>query len=290
MWGLPLAVEQVMIARKLRNGAGRAVLAAMALCLWSQPLAAQGAGDLLVAPTRLELDGFRGTEVILNNIGIERATYRISLELRRMTADGQLEEVDPAQVNAIEAAALDMIAYAPRRVTLEPNQPQSIRVGVRPPENLPDGEYRAHMLFRAIPEPKPASQTAGEASGISIELRPIYGVTIPVIIRAGKLVGEAAIANVAMVEESGRPGLELELTRSGNRSLYGDIRVLKPGADPIVLGRGVAIYPEVDRRSVRFPVPEDFKGTLSGPATVQYVERTNEGTGRVLAEVQVVLR
>jgi hypothetical protein len=44
---------------------------------------ASAAGDLLVAPTRLELDGFRGTEVVLNNIGSEAATYRISLELRR---------------------------------------------------------------------------------------------------------------------------------------------------------------------------------------------------------------
>ena len=54
------------------------------------------AGDLLVAPTRVILDGSRGTEVVLNNIGSEPATYRISLELRRMLPDGSLEEIDPA--------------------------------------------------------------------------------------------------------------------------------------------------------------------------------------------------
>ena len=43
-----------------------------------------GVGDLLVAPTRVVLDGRRGTEIILNNIGDDVATYRVSVELRRM--------------------------------------------------------------------------------------------------------------------------------------------------------------------------------------------------------------
>src|SRR6187551_3107882 len=82
------------------------------------PLAAQG--DLLIAPTRLILDGRRGGEVILSNIGEEEATYRIDLELRRMTSDGQLVPVDEAEANVTEHAALEMIRYAPRRVVLPP--------------------------------------------------------------------------------------------------------------------------------------------------------------------------
>lgn len=280
-----------MISRKFAILVGCAIFAATGLGLPAQPAVAQGAGDLLVAPTRLELDGFRGTEVILNNIGTETATYRISLELRRMTPDGQLAEVDPAQANAMEAAALKMISFAPRRVTLAPNQPQSIRVGVRPPpEGVPDGEYRVHMLFRAIPAPRPASAVNAPVEGIAIELRPIYGVTIPVIVRNGKLAAEAGIDNVKLVSQAGHEGVSLDLTRSGTRSLYGDVRIVKAGREPVVLARGIAIYTEVDRRSVSFPVPEDVKASIAGPATVQYVERTNEGDGRVLAETEVVLR
>jgi hypothetical protein len=111
-----------------------------------------------------------------------------------------------------------------------------------------------------------------------------------VIVRAGKLSAEATIAGVRLTNQEGREGLALDLTRSGNRSLYGDIRVVKPGSSPVIVGRGIAIYPEVDRRSVSLPVPPDFTGSLAGPATVQYVERTGEGTGRVLAEAEVVLR
>jgi hypothetical protein len=276
-----------MFARNLRVS-----LCAAALFFGPQPLSAQeaGAGDLLVAPTRLELNGFRGTEVILNNIGSETATYRISLELRRMTPDGELKEVDPAEANATETSALEMIAYAPRRVTLAPNQPQSIRVGVRPPANLPDGEYRVHMLFRAIPAPRAATEAQFVTEGIAIDLRPIYGVTIPVIVRNGQLSAEAGITNVKLTSEQGREAVAVELTRTGNRSLYGDLRVVKPGREPVTLARGVAIYPEIDRRIVSFPVPEGTSGSLAGPATVQYVERTDEGAGRVLAEAEVVLR
>lgn len=267
----------------LRGACAAAALAAAA------PAAA--GGDLLVAPTRLELDGFRGTEVVLNNIGSEPATYRISLELRRMTPEGRLEDVTEEQATPAERAALELISYAPRRVTLDPNQPQAIRVGVRPPAGLAEGEYRVHMLFRAIPDAKPpTAAAAAPAQGVSVQLTPIYGVTIPVIVRNGKLSAEAGIANARIVQEAGRPAVSFDLTRSGNRSLYGEVRVLKPGAkDPVISAKGIAIYHEIGQRSVTLPVAESFTGTLAGPATIQYIERHPSGS-RVLAESQVVLR
>src|SRR3546814_8043892 len=91
------------------------------------------AGDLLVAPTRIILDGSRGTEVVLSNIGSAPATYRISLEIKRMTAAGGLDEIAEENATPAERAALDMIVLHPRRVTLPPNQPQVRRVGVRVP-------------------------------------------------------------------------------------------------------------------------------------------------------------
>ena len=105
------------------------------------------------------LDGRRGTEIILNNIGDEAATYRISVEFRRMTPDGRLDDV--ADANADEKAAQEMILYAPRRVTLPPRQPQSIRIVGPRAAGLADGEYRVHLLFRAIPPPRPVV-AAGE--------------------------------------------------------------------------------------------------------------------------------
>lgn len=248
-----------------------------------------GIGDLLVAPTRIVLDGRRGTEIILNNIGEEEATYRVSIEFRRMTKAGDLEDV--ATPNAEELAAQSMILYAPRRVTLPPRQPQAIRISARAPAGMADGEYRAHLLFRAVPKPRPVIKPGDEKpKGVSISLTPIYGVTIPVFVRLGNLSATAGIADVQLTKFEGKPAIGLELSRVGDRSTLGEVRVLKPGvADPIAILRGVAVYKEVAARRVTVPIADKYTGSLSGPVTVQYIGSAEEG-GRMLAETQTVLR
>ena len=137
--------------------AARAAL--LAPLLLAAPGARAGVGDLLVAPTRVVLNGSRGTEIILNNIGDDVATYRISVELRRMKSDGRLRM--SRTPNAEEKLAESMIVYAPRRVTLAPHEPQTIRISARAPKDLPDGEYRVHLLFRAVPPPAPVEAPQG---------------------------------------------------------------------------------------------------------------------------------
>ena len=251
-----------------------------------------GIGDLLVAPTRIVLDGRRGAEVVLNNIGEEPATYRISVEFRRMTADGSLEDVSVP--TATDKTAADMIIYAPRRVTLAPHEPQAIRIAARPPQGLPDGEYRIHMLFRAIPPATPVVQPAAattEEKGLRFQLTPIYGVTIPVIVRLGNLQATAGIANVHLEKtKDGGSAVALDLTRSGSRSTFGEVRVLKAGVKaPIALQKAVAVYTEINSRHVSVPLSPEFKGDASGPVTVQYVETYDDGS-HVIAETQTVLR
>lgn len=275
----------------MRNIAKFAAYALLALTAFDgMPVQAQGAGDLLVAPTRVVLDGARGTEVILNNIGAAPATYRISLELRRMRPDGSLEEIEQSAANAVEATTLGMISYAPRRVTLPPNQPQSIRIGIRTPQGLADGEYRVHMLFRAIPESKPAAPSTSQKEGVSIALTPIYGVTIPIIVRQGNLSAKAAISDARVEKGAERDTFSFALARSGTRSTYGRIRVIKPGVEkPLIDARGIAVYAELSDRRVIFPVDDELAEKLKGPATIQYLEDIDAGGG-VIAELQTVIR
>lgn len=254
-----------------------------AVALSAAALPAHAAGDLLVAPTRVILDGSRGTEVVLNNIGSETATYRISLELKRMTPDGGLDEIDEANATPAERAALDMIAFSPRRVTLPPNQPQVIRVGVRIPEGLAPGEYRAHMLFRAVPDAAPAADPAKPvSSGVSIALTPIYGITIPIIVRVGDLAATAKIGDAWVAETKDGPAFEFALTREGTRSVYGDIEVTRPGvAEPLLLARGIAVYPEVGARTVSLRVPPELAAKLKGPVQIRYTEDREVGGGTI---------
>ena len=181
-----------------------------------------------------------------------------------------------------------MIVYAPRRVTLAPREPQTIRISARAPKDLPDGEYRVHLLFRAVPPPTPV-QAPQDVKGIAFALTPIYGVTIPVIARFGNLEAKAGISNVKLVREAGKTAVSLELTRNGERSTFGEVRVMKSGIkDPIAVQRGVAIYTEVGERSLTIPVDDKYASSANGHVTVQYVEPSDNGP-LTIAETDAVL-
>lgn len=273
-----------------RNAQAFSITAAAVLALAGVVPAAQAAGDLLVAPTRVVLDGRRGAEVILNNIGSEEATYRISLELRRMNDNGKLEDILPEAANDKEKAALEIIRFAPRRVTLPPNQPQSIRVGMQAMETLPDGEYRAHMLFRAIPKTADATEEGGPVSGLKINLIPVYGVTIPVIIRKGDLKATAAIANAMIARDNEGQTLQFALSREGDRSVFGEVHVTRPGvSEPLLIAKGIAVYPELASRTVSLPLDTQAAAKMTGEVVISYYEAAEAG-GALITQLRTVLR
>lgn len=250
---------------------------------------AHAQGDLLVAPTRVILDGARGTEVILSNIGADEATYRIGLELRRMTDNGRLEPVEKVDANDTEEAALGMIRYAPRRISLPPGQPQSVRLSARPGADLPDGEYRVHMSFKAIPRPTEVTQEDTEAEGVTLRLIPIYGITIPIIVRHGDVEAQVALTQPSIVQGEKGPELALSIERAGESSTYGVLSIVKPGLpDPIVLAGGIAVYPEIGSREVRINLTEEQAALLRGPARIEYRELEEKG-GALIAAVDGVI-
>jgi P pilus assembly chaperone PapD len=286
-----MGLMMLQIDQKSSGRAGALAAAMLAATMLCTAPANAGVGDLLVAPTRVVFEGSRGTEVILNNIGSEVATYRISLELRRMNKDGELQEVSEAEATANETLALSLIRYAPKRVTLTPDQPQSIRVGLQPEPMaaLADGEYRVHMLFRAIPKAEAPRSAEEKVEGVQIKITPIYGVTIPLIIRKGKLDAKAAIANPRMIQDNGRSMLAFDMTRQGEKSVYGNVIVSKPGvSEPLWTSKGIAIYPETDARKVTLPLSEEAAAQLHGPITVAYYQ-TAEAGGGLIAETKAVL-
>ncbi len=268
--------------------AKRSSLVLAALMAFQVP--SYASGDLLVAPTRVILDSKRGAEVILSNIGNEEATYRVSLVLRRMTDIGKLEDIEKTEASEAESQALSLIRYAPRRVTLLPNQPQSIRIKPIIPADLGDGEYRAHMLFRAIPKTESATEVAADSDGLSIRLIPVYGISIPIIVRKGQLEATAAIANPRIVTDEGGSSFQLDLSRSGDRSVYGEVRVTKPGVrEPIMVAKGIAIYPEVKDRLVRIPIDPKMIPSFNGEIVVSYYEAVNAGGG-LISQTRTVIQ
>ena len=122
------------------------------------------------------------------------------------------------------------------------------------------------------------------------QLRPIYGVTIPVIVRLGNLEAKAGLANVRKVTDGGKPAISLDIVRSGSRSTFGEIRVFKAGVEkPIAMAAGIAVYTEIGQRSVTIPIDPAQAANAAGQVTVQYVEPTDTGPVTI-AETSAVLR
>lgn len=251
---------------------------------------AQAQGDLLVAPTRVVINGAGNAEIVLSNIGSVAATYRIGVELRRMQPDGQFQEIAETEATAAEKAALEMLRYAPKRIALQPGQPQAIRLSARPGPELPDGEYRIHMSFRAVP-PALSAEAAQEqvaAGQLAIRLTPVYGISIPVFVRKGRLEATAAIANPRLGGDADEKWLELDMRRSGQRSVYGEI-LGKRGSEQVFALKGIAIYPELAARTVRIPLTAEQVEKLKGPIRIEYRELPENG-GQLIAETTSTIR
>lgn len=252
-----------------------------------------GVGDLLVAPQRLILEGgTRSGELFLQNTGPRTATYRVSFIQMAMGEDGALRELEAKAPGGKYAD--EIVRFSPRQVTLEPGATQTLRVSLRLPEALPPGEYRSHLVFRAVPEAEPVRSRDAEeapAQGIAVRLTPIYGVAIPVIVRHGATAASVAWASAAY--RPGEPGtVEATLARSGNQSLYGNlVATFHPagGAEPVIVSRMTmaAVYDGLPRRRFTFPLnlPQGLpaRGTL-------HLAFLHPDTGSALAETRLELR
>jgi len=213
-------------------------------------------GSFTVAPTRLvlEMPGHSG-ELTLVNTGHEKATYRLTLVDMQMDENGALREADSTA--SPEPFADGLIRYSPHQVELEPGIPQTIRLLVEHADPLPPGEYRSHLLIRAIP-PTFESDSGG-ARDFSVALTPVYGIAVPVIVRHGSTAASAAIQNLRLLPADGAPArVAFDVMRSGNRSVYGSVHVelVRQGRRPLEVGllRGVAVYVPNLRRRVEVPV------------------------------------
>ena len=259
---------------------------------------AQGLGNLLVAPKRIIFEGRqRSAQVTLMNTGSSTATYRISFKNMRMTEDGRLENIDEPEPGQLFADK--WIRYAPRQVVLEPGVSQTVRLLVRKQRSLPPGEYRSHLQFLAVPEASGEKDVEAldlEEGEIRVQIKVIFGISIPVLIRQGDNATTVKMSDL-VIEASARPeasaNLVLRLERSGNRSVSGTLEaIFTPGngKDRITVGQqGAAVLSPLRSRSVAVPlVPPDGVVLEHGVLQVIYRTRAEDG-GTVLAKAELAL-
>lgn len=282
---------------------GRSISLALFLLLagWTR-LAGQGAGapapkaGLQVAPTRVVFDNRRRTTTVsITNTGGAQGHYRLSLMRLEMDDNGGCTE-QPLERGSAHAELQDMLLFAPREVTLNPLESQTVRIQVRKPENLAPGEYRSHLLFRAVPPAEAPSTATGE---MRVQLRPVFGVSIPLIVRHGDLTGAAKLAGLELVPvKSGdpagaKPSLRVRIDRSGNASVFGNLTVTfvpAAGGKLTVVGivNGLAVYTPNAYRTVEISlnVPPGME-LRHGSLRVRYGK--SETAADVLAEAALAL-
>jgi P pilus assembly chaperone PapD len=273
------------MSTKHRICAGVTALATVAMA--AAPVGVQGPGELAVAPTRITLDDReRAAELVIANRGRFEATYRVSLVDMRMTFVGRLERFAADQTP--EFSAKSLIRFAPKQVTLQPASTQRIRLAVQRPANLAPGEYRSHLLLEALPNSE--QPTGSEGSGaLSLRFRVVGAVSLPVIVRHGRLSASAQLSEPKV--DGGL--LQVVLKRSGARSIRGDLSVAFESASDgrrRVVGvlKNLALYAPNTERLVVVKLSKDALAGARGKLTISFEEPSGvEGRARARAVLAI---
>ncbi|MFZ4761976.1 MAG: molecular chaperone [Alphaproteobacteria bacterium] len=244
--------------------------------------------QLLVTPTRVVFEANSKAQTItLVNQAQTPMTYRINWYEVGMKKDGSYEELKNPRPDSLEAEK--MLRYSPRQVALGAGETQVVRLSLRKEGNIPDGEYRTHMVFRA--DPTSLSNPNPNNNGISIDLAVAYGVSIPIVVRQGTLQAKAELEGAKIINNGKEKAVHLSINRSGNQSLYGDLMVTANiGGKETTLGllRGVAVFLEVPTREVKIPLNMPAGSSIPSTANVRYIKpQSGSEPETILAETTI---
>ncbi len=239
--------------------------------------------DLQVFPTRVLLtESEKSGQIALRHKGDKAMRYRIDAVYYKMNKDGSMEKLaDPAKG---ERTAIDYFRFSPRQVTLEPEIEQVVRILVRFPPELSEGEYYAHLYFEGIDEGDEKQVPVKSKTGAQMMLKARMAVAVPIIVRKGKPELKVALDGLKTVKSpDGHLSYTVEVNKTGAANLYGDFVVLHTpeGSDKSnVVGQANGVSSYIEKRVVTYPLSVS---TLDkGKLTVEVREPVASG-GKVLA-------
>lgn len=250
-------------------------------------------GNLLITPKRIVFEGSkRSEELNLANIGTDTATYIISLVQIKMKEDGSFEQI--IEVDSSQKIASNNLRFFPRSVRLGPNDAQSVKVQLLKTNELSTGEYRSHLYFRAALSDKPlGTDDKKNDSVVSVQLTPIFGITLPVLIRVGESTTKLTLSNSSIsVGADGAPVYKVIINRLGNMSSYGDITVNYISTEGIItrvgLVKGLAVYTPNSKREFQLKLENNSNiNYKSGKLHISYTDQSLKP--KILAEEEMML-
>lgn len=255
-------------------------------------LASPGAANLNISPRRVIFDGAKRNEAVyVFNQGNAAVTVDVSLADNVMLPSGEIVPVEKAAEKGPEAAAIAgklhsaraMILATPSRLTLPPGKGKTIRIRADIPDATAGAsEYRTHLVVTSLPSADmglTAEAAASAQPGVLVmRIQALFGLSIPLIVRSGGAGATATLGSVTLDRDlvpppeggpaQSVPVLALSLGRAGAASVYGNIEVRSAAAkgtkgakagELIGLIRGIAVYPEIDRRQVRVRLTRELR-------------------------------
>lgn len=247
---------------------------------------------LFVSPSRVQIASDENIASInVANQSEEERRYDLTVVDQVMNEDGLTSRKE-----TFDYSAKRMLRFVPKRFTLKPGERQIVRVMARRPQDLPDGDYHSHLLFREVPlgqKSKADIEAERSEQKVQFEIRALYGIAVPVIVQKGAISSDIDLGNAYYVPASdGAPAhLAVELERSGNAEGAGRLYVEYvpgEGGEPVEVTPSlwIPIYREVDTLTKRIPLANLPEGVnlSSGKIVLTLVEGADkrEDEGAVL--------
>ena len=190
----------------------------------------------------------------------------------------EITEPDPGQLFADKN-----IRFFPRTVTLGPNEAQVVKMQVTNMDKLAPGEYRSHVYFRSVPKLTAlgSEDLKKDTTAVSVQLTPVFGITIPVIIRVGVSDAKINLSDIKFDEINDTTKiLEIKFNRTGNMSVYGDLRVvhISPAGKQTSVGslNGIAVYTPNKSRTLRINIAEEKSVNFkSGKLKISFISQSD---------------
>ncbi len=248
----------------------------VALSLVLSALFVSGSADAVaITVKRVVFEGPKRAEVItVINKSDKSETYRLGWKHMVMTQRDGIKAVPKDTLPAGVGPAEDMVRFSPRRFVLRSGESQQVRMMLRMPAGLADGEYRSHLWIRPEADVDEFKAQLKKKKKTGTFMKMLAGVSMPIIVRKGALDLSVDIEGLSAQRlADGHFKVDFSLVRTGGKSSYGDLDLIcNKGVGEYLLRftRGISVYSELGRRDVSMKIPAKQGQAACSSVTVRY--------------------
>jgi hypothetical protein len=188
------------------------------------------------------------------NRGNTDAQCKLSFIDYNITTHGKLKIIKAGDAIPVNSAA-KKLRLSPKNITIGPKSSQAVKILARGLRKFPDGELHSYLSISC------RDKEVVLADGVNI--LPNYIFNIPTTVRKGELAVSANINNLKLSQNNNRTAVNFDITRTGNRSLYGDFTVTDEMGNEIGKIIGFSHYMQANVIPVSITLTSQPKGRVT---------------------------